>query len=104
MQNDGETINSLLDVFQNIETQTGLLAGLELISAVACADSDSQRVDTCACNKLLDLCGIGEACIFSSNIDIVFDTGQLAQLAFNNNASCVRIVNDLLCQSDVILG
>ena len=42
MKNDGEAGKLLFDFFKDINSDFGVLTGLELECAVACADSDSK--------------------------------------------------------------
>ena len=59
VQNDGETGQLGNDLLQDVETQLGVGAGLELVSAVGSADSDSQGVTAGTCDELLDFLGTG---------------------------------------------
>ena len=70
MEDDGEAGELLLNLVENVEGQgrrnetTGLrvaraLLGLELVSAVAGADGDGQRVAAGLGDELLDLLGMG---------------------------------------------
>ena len=106
VQNDGEAGQTLGDLFQNVETQSGgnqnailvqgALLGSELVSAVGGADGDSQGVTAGTGNELLDLLGTGVGSGLSGNIDLILDASQASQLSLNNNTVIVSILNDLL--------
>ena len=103
MKNDGEAGKSLADFFKNIETKLGLLTGLELISAVACADSDCKRVNACSLNEILNLFGLCVALVAFFNNNVILNAGKCAELALNNYAVSVSILNNLLCNGNVLL-
>ena len=103
MQNDGEAGQAAGDLFQNVESELGLGAGLELVCAVAGADGDSQRIAAGALNKFLNVLGTGVGGIFSRDIDLVFYAGKGAQLGLDHNAVVMGIFNNLTGQRDVFL-
>ena len=59
MQHDGEAGQAVHDLLQDVKTQLGLLAGLELERAVAGADGDGQGIHAGAGDKILNLARIG---------------------------------------------
>ena len=113
VQNDGETGQTLGNLFQHVETQGrgnqdavlvyGALLGSELVSAVGGADGDRQGVTTGAGNEFLNLFGTGVGSSLSGNVHFVLDTGQRAQLSLNNNAVVVSVLNNLLGDFNVLL-
>ena len=103
VQNDGETGQAIHHFLQDVEAKLGLLTGLELECAVAGADGDGEGVDTRAGNEILHLIGIGVAGVLGRDVDLVFDTCELTELALDGNAVCVSVVNDFLGQRDVLL-
>ena len=112
VKNDREFGKSLFDFFKNIETERGrnedtvriacALCGCELICAVRSADSDSERVNSCAGNELFNFFGACVGRIFSCDVNVVFDSCKLADLAFYNYAVSVSIINNFLCERDVL--
>ena len=113
MQNDGEAGQTLGDLFQNVEAQSGgnqdallvqgALLGGELVSAVGGADGDGQGVTAGTGHELFDLLGTGVGGSLSGDIDLVLDAGQGAQLSLNHNTVIVSVLNDLLGDLDVLL-
>ena len=103
MQHDGEARQAAGYLLQNIETQAGLLPGLEFVGAVACADGDRQRIHPGLGHKFLHLGRVCELGVLRRNIHRVFDARQLAQLAFHHHAVGVGIVHHLLGHGDVLL-
>ena len=101
VQNDGEAGQTLADLLQDIEAQLGLLAGLELVGAVAGADGDGQGVYAGAGHKFLYLGGVGELGVRLADIDGVLDAGQLAQLALYHDAALVGVFHHLAGHGDV---
>ncbi len=113
MQHDGETRQTLGDLFQNVEAQSGgdqdallvdgALLGGELVSAVRGADGNGQGVTAGAGHELFDFLGTGIGGSLSGDIDLVLNASQGAQLSLNDNAVVVCILNDLLGDGDVLL-
>ena len=101
MKNYREAGKTLFDFFENVEAELGLLTGLELVCAVAGADSDCKRVNAGPFHEFLNLIGIGVGSILGGNVDGIFDTGKTAEFAFDNYAVIVSIFNDLLGKFDV---
>ena len=106
MQHDGEAGQTAGDLFQNVEAQgrrnqnallvAGALGGGELVSAVAGADGDGQRVARrCLVDELLDLFGTGVGGVLGGNLDLVLDAGQRAQLGLDHNAVVMGILDHL---------
>ena len=58
MKNYRETGKLLLNLFENVEAKLRLLAGLELVCAVAGADCDSERVNARSRNEIKYLLGL----------------------------------------------
>ena len=102
VKDDGEIGQALAHFFQNVKPQLGLGAGLELISTVAGADGNGQRVYAGAGDELFHLGRIGEHGVGGRDVHIVLDTGQLAQLAFHNDTAGVSIFHNLLGDGDVL--
>ena len=103
MKNDRESRDLLLDLMQDIETKLRLCARLELECAVACTDSDCQRVNTSLVNELLNLFRLCIRRILSRNLYIILDTGKLTKLCLYYYAVSMCILNNLLCDLDVLL-
>ena len=105
MQHDREAGQTAGDLLEDVEAQgrrhenavgiAGALLRLELISAVAGADGDGQRVDAGLGDELLDLFGTGVGSICSGNVDLVLNAGQGAELAFDHDAVVMGILDDL---------
>ena len=76
MENDGEAGKTSSNFIKNIETELGLLAGLELVCAMACTDSDSKRINACAGYEIENLIRVGVGSVFSRNVNIVFNTAN----------------------------
>ena len=55
VQHDGEAGQAAGDFVENVKPELGLLTGLELVSAVAGADGDGQRIHAGALHKILHL-------------------------------------------------
>ncbi len=100
------------DLLQHVEAQrgrnkdavgvAGTLLGLELVSAVAGADGDGERVAAGLGDELLDLLGAGIGGLVSGDLDLVLDAGQSAQLGLDHNAVIVGILHDLLGDLNVL--
>ncbi len=103
MENDREARDSLFDLVQDIKAKLWLCARLELVCAVAGADSDCQRVNACLGNELLNLIRLRVGRILSGYLYVILDTCKLAELCLYHYAVCVCILNNLLGQLDVLL-
>ena len=103
MQHDREAGQPSADLLENVEAELRLLAGLKLVRAVAGADGDGQRVDAGLGHELLDLRRVGVGSVGGGDVDRVLDAGESAQLALDDDASGVRVVDDLLGQRDIVL-
>ena len=68
---------------------------------MAGADGNGQRVHTGAGNKFFHFFGTGIGSVFGTDIDIVFNAGELAQLPFDDYAVIVGVFHDLFGQSDI---
>ena len=103
MQNDGEAGEQLADFLENIETQLGLCARLELVGAVACANGDSKGIHARFSNELVDFFGASIGGIFLLDFQLILNTCKPAQLAFYNDAAIVRIFDYFFGERDVLL-
>ena len=112
MQNDGEAGQTAGDLFQNVEAQgrrnqnallvAGALCGGELVSAVAGADGDGQRIAAGLGYELFYFLGTGVGGGVSSDLDFVLDAGQSAQLSLNDDTVVMSVLNDLAGDLDVL--
>ena len=66
----------------------------KFVSAVAGADSDSQRVNAGTFYKFNCLVRVGVGSVFGVYFNCVFNTGKAAEFCFNNNAFVVGVVNN----------
>ena len=106
MQNDREAGQTAGDLFEDVEAQgrrnentvsiAGALLGLELVSAVAGADGDGQRVAAGLGDELLDLFGAGVGGLVCGDLHVVLDTGERAQLGLDDHAVVMGVLDDLL--------
>ena len=103
VENDRETGKSFFNFFKNIETKFGFVAGFEFICAVGSSDCDCKGVNSGSFYEFLNLFGSGVGRIFSGNVNVVFDTCKGSEFAFNANAVCMSIFNNLSGKSDVVL-
>ena len=69
---------------------------------MAGADSDGQGIDARAGYKFFDFFRTGIVSFMSSDFDIIFDAGQLAQFAFDDDAVSVCIFNDFFRDGDIV--
>ena len=112
MQHDGEAGQALGDLLQHVEPQRrgnqdallipGALVSGELISAVAGADGDGQRVTAGLGDELLDLFGTGVGSGVGSDLDVVLDTGQGAQLGLDHDTVVMGVLDNLAGDLDVL--
>ena len=103
MQNDGEAGQTLTDLLQNVETELGVLAGLEFICAVGSADGDCKGVDSRAGGKLLHFVGRGKQRVLRFHLYVVLHARQLAELGLDDYAAFVRVLDDFFRQGDIFL-
>ena len=103
VKNDRESGKSSCYFCQDVQAKLGICAGFELVSAVACADGDSQGINACSLNELFDLIGICEHSLVSINADRILDACEGSELSLNNCAVCMSILGDLLGLCDVVL-
>ena len=114
VKNDREAGQTAGYLFKDVETErrrnelagdriAGALLSSELISAVAGADGDGKRVASGALNELLNVLGTGVAGILSGYVDLILNAGESAELGLNDNAVVMSVLNDLLCDLDVLL-
>ena len=102
VQNDREAGQQTLDLFKDVESELRLGAGLELIRAVAGADSDGKAVNAGALNKLLYLLGVGITRVLRGNVDVVLNALEPAEFALDYNVVIVRVFNDLAGECDIV--
>ena len=91
MENDRELRNLLLDFSENVETQfrryenavsvARALFRLELECAMGSTDSDSQRIYASFFDEFFNFFRLRVSCFMSSNLNIIFDTSQFAELS-----------------------
>ena len=113
VQHDGEAGQALGYLVQDVKAQrrrhedallvAGALCSGELISAVAGADGNGQRVHAGAGDEFLDLFGTGIGGILCGHLDLVLHAGQRAQLALDHNAVIMGVFDNLLGQRNVVL-
>ena len=99
----GKPGSLLGDLFQDVQAKLRILAGFELVCAVAGSDRDREGVNAGSLDELFDLVGIGVLCLVIRDIDIILDAGQGAELSLDNNAVLMRILGDLAGLLDVLL-
>ena len=80
----------------------GALLGLELISAVAGADGDGQRVAAGPGDELFDLFRTGVGGSMRRDLDVVLDAGESAQLGLDDDTMVMRVLDDLAGDLDVL--
>ena len=113
VKNDREAGQAAANLFEDVEAErrrnqnalfvAGALLGGELICAVGGADGDGEGVNTGAGDEFLDLFGTGVGGILSADLDVVLDAGQTAELALDNCAALVCVLDDTTGQLDVVL-
>ena len=64
-------------------------------------DRDSQRIATCTSSEIDYLLRISVSVVVCGNL--ILNTCQYTQLTLNSNIILVCVLNNLLCQSDVLL-
>jgi len=112
VENDWETWELLLDSCKNIECQwrrnkttslwvTCTLLWSELVSTVRSTDRDSQRVATCTSSEINNLLWL---CIVRNlSYNVILNTSKYTELSLNCYVELVSILNNLLCQSNILL-
>ena len=103
MKHYREAGKALADFFENVEAKLRLLAGLEFVCAVAGAYCNGERIDPGSGNKFLHLRRVGVGSVGRGDVYRVLYAGKPAELTLDNDASCVRVVDYLLGESDVVL-
>ena len=83
MENDGESGDLLFDFVEDVKTDFGIGTGLEFVSTMTGSDCDSEGVNTCLSEECFDFFGFGEGVVFCN--DIIFDTGENSEFAFDCN-------------------
>ena len=113
VKNDREARQSLNALFKNVETKwwrnkdavciSCTLISSELVSAVACSDCDSKGIAACSAYELLNLFRTCIALMTRLNNNLILDTSQSTKLSLYYYAMSMCVLNNLLCQSDVVL-
>ena len=112
MENDGEAGELLLDLMEHVESEwgrnelaglwiAGALLGLELVSAVAGADRDSEGVATCACSEVDHFLRLGVVANLRGNL--ILYASEHTQLTLYGNIVLVGIFNYLTRDLDILL-
>ena len=99
MEHDGESGDHFLDLVEDVQTDLGIIAGLEFVGAMGGTDSDGKRIHAGTFHEFIDLFGTGVGVFFS--FDIIFHTGENAQLTFDGDVELVGIFHDLAGLSDI---
>ena len=112
VQDDRELRDLLLDLSEDVEAElrryenavsiARALLRFELECAMARADCDSEGVNARLTNEFLNLFRLRVSCLVSSNLYIIFDAGEFAELSFDNDAMLMCISNDFLRALDVL--
>ena len=103
MQHDREAGQAVGNLLQNVQTQLRLLAGLELVSAVAGADGNRQGVNAGAGHEILHLLGIGELSLVGLDADFILNAGELAELGLDGNVILMSVLRDAAGFLNVLL-
>ena len=101
VEHDREAGQLLGALFEHVEPELGLGAGLELVGAVAGADGDGQGIAAGAGREVNDFFRMRVHGFVSFDRNFVFYTGQRAELSFDHNAVIMSILNNLAGQGDV---
>ncbi len=111
VENDGETGKFLHTAFEYVECQgrrnedtflvTCALLGFELVCTVRSTDRDSQAVATGLAYKVNNLFGACICVVLGNNV--VLNTCEDTKLALNSYIVLVSILNNFLCESNVLL-
>src|SRR5699024_3677789 len=80
----------------------GALSSSELVSAVAGADGDGQRVAAGLGDELLNFLGTGVVRVLGGNLDLVLHASQSAQLGLDHNTVIMSIFHNTLGQLNVL--
>ena len=104
VEDDGEVGQAFRYFFENVEAQCRrhvntvfgerTLFGPEFIRAVARADGDGQRIDTCPLDKFFNLFRTGIRRFVVGDLDIVFNTCKLAEFRLYNDAVRMCVFDD----------
>ena len=110
---DREARQAFGNVFEDVEAErrryenavcvARALFRSEFECAVAGADSDSQGIDARAGYEFFDFFRTGVVSFFSRDVDIVFDAGQLAEFAFDDDALGMSVFNDFFSSKQYCL-
>lgn len=99
VHNEGEAGHKLLDFLEDIETEF-LVAG-EFESAVGGTDGAGEGVDSGTFNEFGGFFGLGVD-VFGG-LDIFFDTLELTEFGFDDDAACVGGLDDAAGDFDIFL-
>ena len=112
VEDDREARQAFGDFFEDVEAEcrryedavsvARALFRSEFESAVAGADSDGQGVDARAGYEFFDFFRTRVVSFVGSDFDIVFDAGQLAEFAFDDDAVSVCVFNDFFREGDIV--
>ena len=112
VEDDREARQAFGDFFEDVEAEcrryedavsvARALFRSEFESAVAGADSDGQGVDARAGYEFFDFFRTRIVSFMGSDFDIVFDAGQLAEFAFDDDAVSVCVFNDFFREGDIV--
>ena len=110
VQNYREVGEALGDFFENVETECGgneyalfverALFGLKLVRAVRSAYSDGKRVNARFGDEFVNFFGTGVRTYRVAYF--VFDAGESAEFAFDNNAVVMRVFHNLFGEFDIV--
>ena len=81
----------------------GALGGGKLVRAVGGSYRYGERIDAGAGDEFLDFLGSGVGGILGRDLNVVLDTRQLAEFAFDDDSVSVSVIDDLFRQGDVVL-
>ncbi len=111
MKYNGKSRYTFFYFFQYIETQrrrnqsavfvARTLLGFKFIGAMRSSNGNCQRIHSRTTHKSDHLIGIGLGMVFG--FDIIFDTGQYTQFAFNGNIKLVGIIDNFLRQFHIFV-
>ncbi len=113
VKNDRETGQSLDALFENVETErrgnkdavciSRALRSGELVCAVRGSDCDCKGVTSGSCYEFLNLFRTGVAFLTVLNLNLILNTCEGTELSLNYNAVSMRILNNLLRESYVVI-
>ena len=98
VQHDRETGQLFGALFEHVEPELGLGAGLELVCAVAGADSDGQGVTAGAGREIDYFFGMSVHCLVGVDGNFILNAGQGTEFSFDHDAVIMSVLNDLAGQ------